>query len=63
MNLEKTNNILHDLQENYKQVVSTLKVKECTISKLLKSGKSIDGLRWQIYAVFIQLTVFAFTLV
>ena len=40
-NLEKTSNTLHDLQENYRLVVSTLKEKEHTISKLLKSGKSI----------------------
>ncbi|KAK7345653.1 hypothetical protein VNO77_16261 [Canavalia gladiata] len=41
MNLEKTSNILHDLQENYKLVVSTLKVKECTISKLQKSENAL----------------------
>ncbi|XP_054817526.1 kinesin-like protein KIN-5B [Prosopis cineraria] len=37
VNLEKTSSALHDLQENYSQVVSTLKEKEFTISKLLKS--------------------------
>ncbi|XLR44571.1 hypothetical protein HN51_028700 [Arachis hypogaea] len=36
--LEKTSNSLRDLQENYRMVVSTLKEKEYTISKLLKSG-------------------------
>ncbi|RYR38165.1 hypothetical protein Ahy_A09g043133 isoform B [Arachis hypogaea] len=35
--LEKTSNSLRDLQENYRMVVSTLKEKEYTISKLLKS--------------------------
>ena len=59
MNLEKTSNNLHDLQENYKLLVSTLKEKERTISKLLKSGKLIDGLCWQIYGV-IQFTVIFF---
>ena len=39
VNLEKTSTALHDLQENYSQVVSTLKEKEFTISKLLKSGE------------------------
>ncbi|RYR38163.1 hypothetical protein Ahy_A09g043133 isoform E [Arachis hypogaea] len=37
--LEKTSNSLRDLQENYRMVVSTLKEKEYTISKLLKSGE------------------------
>ncbi|KAI9085849.1 hypothetical protein K1719_032263 [Acacia pycnantha] len=37
VNLEKTTSALQDLQENYSQVVSTLKEKEFTISKLLKS--------------------------
>ncbi|XP_027366891.1 kinesin-like protein KIN-5B [Abrus precatorius] len=41
VNLEKTTNILHDLQENYKLLVSTLKEKECTISKLLKSENAL----------------------
>ncbi|KAK2401352.1 kinesin protein KIN-5D [Trifolium repens] len=40
-NLEKTNNILHDLQENYRLVVSKLKEKECSISKLLKSENAL----------------------
>ncbi|CAJ2627591.1 unnamed protein product [Trifolium pratense] len=41
VNLEKTNNILHDLQENYKLVVSKLKEKESAISKLLKSENAL----------------------
>ncbi|KAF7818539.1 kinesin-like protein KIN-5B [Senna tora] len=41
VNLEKTRNDLHDLQENYRLVVSTLKEKELTISKLLKSENSL----------------------
>ncbi|XP_014514881.1 kinesin-like protein KIN-5B [Vigna radiata var. radiata] len=40
-NLENTRNTLHDLQENYKQVVSTLKEKEYTISKLMKSETAL----------------------
>lgn len=40
-NLEKTRSTLHDLQENYKQVVSTLKEKEYTISKLMKSETAL----------------------
>lgn len=56
MNFEKTSNDLHDLQENYRLVVSKLKEKECTISKLLKSGKSIDDMLQRLYAVFVQLT-------
>ncbi|KAJ1391346.1 P-loop containing nucleoside triphosphate hydrolase [Sesbania bispinosa] len=41
VNFEKTSNDLHDLQENYRLVVSTLKEKECTISKLLKSENAL----------------------
>ncbi|XP_058764607.1 kinesin-like protein KIN-5B [Vicia villosa] len=41
VNLEETSKNLHDLQENYKLVVSKLKEKECTISKLLKSENSL----------------------
>ncbi|KAG5112882.1 hypothetical protein AAZX31_13G116600 [Glycine max] len=41
VNLEKTSNNLHDLQENYKLLVSTLKEKERTISKLLKSENAL----------------------
>ncbi|KAL2323334.1 hypothetical protein Fmac_027713 [Flemingia macrophylla] len=41
VNLEKTSNILHDLQENYNLTVSTLKEKECTISKLQKSENAL----------------------
>ncbi|CAJ1968372.1 unnamed protein product [Sphenostylis stenocarpa] len=40
-NLEKTRNALHDLQENYKLVVSILKEKESTISKLQKSETAL----------------------
>ncbi|KAL4357403.1 hypothetical protein AHAS_Ahas09G0183200 [Arachis hypogaea] len=39
--LEKTSNSLRDLQENYRMVVSTLKEKEYTISKLLKSENAL----------------------
>ncbi|KAK7279432.1 hypothetical protein RJT34_24485 [Clitoria ternatea] len=41
VNLKKTSNILHDLQENYKLLVSTLKEKECTISNLQKSENAL----------------------
>ncbi|XP_004494989.1 kinesin-like protein KIN-5B [Cicer arietinum] len=41
VNLEKTSNDLHDLQENYRLVVSKLKEKECTISKLMKSENAL----------------------
>ncbi|XP_061351325.1 kinesin-like protein KIN-5B [Gastrolobium bilobum] len=41
VNLEKTSNVLHDLQENYRLVVSMLKEKESTISKLLKSENAL----------------------
>ncbi|KAK7267545.1 hypothetical protein RIF29_20221 [Crotalaria pallida] len=41
VNLEKTSNVLHDLQENYRVVVSMLKEKEHTISKLLKSENAL----------------------
>ncbi|KAL1330140.1 kinesin-like protein KIN-5B [Arachis ipaensis] len=41
--LEKTSNTLRDLQENYRLVVSTLKEKEHTISKLLKSENALVG--------------------
>ncbi|KAL2599261.1 hypothetical protein GLYMA_10G045500v4 [Glycine max] len=41
VNLEKTSNTLHGLQENYKLLVSTLKEKEHTISKLLKSENAL----------------------
>ncbi|KAL4356352.1 hypothetical protein AHAS_Ahas09G0078100 [Arachis hypogaea] len=41
--LEKTSNSLRDLQENYRLVVSTLKEKEHTISKLLKSENALVG--------------------
>ncbi|KAE9619448.1 putative plus-end-directed kinesin ATPase [Lupinus albus] len=41
VNLEKTSNVLHDLQENYSLLVSMLKGKECTISKLLKSENAL----------------------
>ncbi|XP_057427168.1 kinesin-like protein KIN-5B [Lotus japonicus] len=41
VNLEKTSKDLHDLQEHYRIVVSTLKEKECTISKLLKSENAL----------------------
>lgn len=41
VNFEKTSNELHDLQENYRLVVSKLKEKECTISKLLKSENAL----------------------
>nr|XP_012569745.1 kinesin-like protein KIN-5C [Cicer arietinum] len=41
VNLEKTSNDLHDLQENYRLIVSKLKEKECTISKLMKSENAL----------------------
>ncbi|CAL0299611.1 unnamed protein product [Lupinus luteus] len=41
VNLEKTSNVLHDLQENYSLLVSMLKGKECTISKLQKSENAL----------------------
>lgn len=50
MNLEKASNELRDLQENYQLVVSKLKEKECTISKLLKSGILMTC--WHISATF-----------
>ncbi|OIW20314.1 hypothetical protein TanjilG_08288 [Lupinus angustifolius] len=41
VNLEKTSNVLHNLQENYSLLVSMLKGKECTISKLQKSENAL----------------------
>jgi len=51
-NLEKTRNTLHDLQENYKQVVSTLKEKEYTISKLMKSGNQLMVMEAHIFCFY-----------